>query len=122
MTETLRILLFVAVIVYFAIVVHLLKIRWLDLKYTLLWLGLGVVMMIFVAFPELLDVVRDLMGIANKMYALFTIALAAVTIIIMSLTSIVSKQKDAIKELVQQIGMMEKRIKELEKKTEHNND
>lgn len=115
MNSTLRVVLFFAIILYFFLVVHLLKKRRLDLKYTLLWLILGVVMIVFVAAPKLMTMISSLFGIAEDVNTLFLIAIAAITIILMALTSIVSGQKDAIRKLVQANGLLENRVRELEK-------
>ena len=47
----LKVSLLAAVLVFFIIVLSMLKRRRLTLKYTLLWLLTGVVMLIFVVFP-----------------------------------------------------------------------
>ena len=116
MNLLLRIILFLAIVVYFVFVFHLLKRRRLDIKYTLLWLLLGAVMLAFNIKPNLLTVISKMFGIVDEVNALFLIALAAITIILMAITSIVSGQKEAIKILVQKNGMLENRIKQLEEK------
>ena len=57
------------------------------------------------------------------MNGLFIMAFAFVIIIMMSLTSIVSKQANKIKLLIQELSIMEKRIRDLEKnEPEENNE
>jgi hypothetical protein len=50
------------------------------------------------------------------MNGLFVLAIGFVMAILMSLTSIVSKQSERIRALVQVIAMLEKRIRELEER------
>ncbi|MBO5207802.1 MAG: DUF2304 domain-containing protein [Lachnospiraceae bacterium] len=112
--STLRITLIVAVICYFIIILYLLKKRALNLKYTLLWLLAGGVMGILVIFPDLLVRVIHIFGIQDNMNGLFIMCIAFMLMILMALTSIASRQNMKIRALVQEIGILDKRIRELE--------
>lgn len=115
---TLRTVLIIALIIYFAIVLIFLKNKTLELRYTLLWLVAGVVLAILVAWPQLLSRCVALIGIQSNMNGLFVMAFAFVIMIMMSLTSIVSKQANKIKILVQEMAIMDRKIRELEKDKE----
>ena len=112
--SNLRVVLIIGVIVYFVIILMFLKKRSLSLKYTLLWLLAGVVLGIMVVWPELLSKFIHMLGIVDNMNGLFILCIAFIIMILMSLTSIVSKQAEKIKNLTQTISKMEKRIRELE--------
>ena len=112
--SNLRVVLIIGVIVYFVIILMFLKKRSLSLKYTLLWLLAGVVLGIMVVGPELLSKFIHMLGIVDNMNGLFILCIAFIIMILMSLTSIVSKQAEKIKNLTQTISKMEKRIRELE--------
>lgn len=112
--STLRIWLIVAVVFYFVIILYLLKNRALNLKYTLLWLLAGVVMGVLVVFPELLLRIIRLFGIQSNMNGLFLIIIGFMLMILMALTSIASRQNMKIRALVQEIGILDKRMRELE--------
>lgn len=112
----LRIKLIIAVISYFIIILYFLKKRELSLKYTLLWLAAGIVLGIMVIWPTSLTWFVHLLGIVENMNGLFIICIAFVIMILMSITSIVSKQAEKIKTLTQTISRMEKRIRELEER------
>lgn len=105
----------VAVICYFILILYYLKKRMLELKYTLLWLVAGVIMGIMIFFPQLLVRFVRMLGIESNMNGLFVLCLGFILAILMSLTSIVSRQSAKIRLLVQQLAIMEKRIRELEK-------
>ena len=113
--STLRFFLIAAVICYFIIILYFLKQRALNLKYTLLWLLAGVVMGLLVIFPELLVRVIHMFGIEDNMNGLFIICIAFILMILMALTSIASRQNMKIRSLVQEIGILDKRIRELER-------
>lgn len=110
----LRVILIIAVISYFSIILVFLKKKSLALKYTLLWMASGVVLGIMVIWPNSLTMFIRLIGITDNMNGLFILCIAFLIIILMSITSIVSKQTDKIKNLTQTIAKMEKRIRELE--------
>lgn len=112
--STLRITLIAAVICYFILILYFLKQRALNLKYTLLWLLSGVVMGVLVIFPQLLTYIIRLVGIENNMNGLFIMCIAFMLMIMMALTSIASRQNVKIRKLVQEIGILEKRVRELE--------
>ena len=111
---TLRITLSLAVICYFILILYYLKKRMLELKYTLLWLAAGVVMGIMIFFPEILVWFVRLLGIESNMNGLYVLCIAFIIAILMTLTSIVSRQAMKIRILIQEMSMMEKRIRELE--------
>lgn len=113
MTSTFKIILLVSIVVYFCIVLHLLKKKRLVLKYVLLWLFLGAVMLILVLFPSLLITISSVLGIESTMNGLFTCAIGLMLMILMALTAIVSKQSNSINKLVQDNALLEKRIREI---------
>ena len=113
--SNLRIVLILGVIIYFVIILLFLKKKALSLKYTLLWLLAGGILGMMVVWPEILVWFVHLLGIVDNMNGLFIICIAFIIMILMSITSIVSRQAEKIKNLTQTIAKMEKRIRELEK-------
>lgn len=112
--NTLRITLTVAVICYFVLILHYLKNKMLELKYTLIWLFAGLVMGLLIVFPELLLVFIRVLGIESNMNGLFIMCFAFVIMTLMTLTSIVSRQNMKIRILIQELSTLEKRVRELE--------
>lgn len=112
--STLRITLCVAVIIYFVLILHYLKNKMLELKYTLIWIIAGIVMGIMVFFPSILTSICGLFGIQSNMNGLFILAIAFVILVLMTLTSIVSRTTMKMRVLIQELGILEKRIRELE--------
>lgn len=112
--STLRITLIAAVICYFIIILYFLKQRALNLKYTLLWLLAGAVMGILVIVPELLTAIIHLFGIQDNMNGLFIFCIGFIIMILLSLTSIASRQNRKIRTLTQELAILDKRLRELE--------
>ncbi len=110
----LQITLSIAVVCYFIIILYYLKRRMLELKYTLIWLAAGVVMGIMIYFPELLVRFARMLGIESNMNGLYILCIAFILMILMTLTAIVSRQQMKIRTLIQEISMLEKRVREME--------
>jgi len=100
----------------FGLVIFLLRKNALSLKYTLLWLFSIFVMLAVSIFPGILTFISEIFGFQVASNALFSLILGFLLIILLSLTSIVSRQNEKIKTLVQVIAILEKRVRELEDK------
>ena len=69
---------------------------------------------IMLLFPDLLEWFRGLLGIESNMNALYILCFAFIIMILMTLTSIVSRQILKIRILIQEISILEKRVRDLE--------
>ncbi|MDO5147435.1 MAG: DUF2304 domain-containing protein [Eubacteriales bacterium] len=116
MNTSLRGAIVIALIIYYVVLLYLLRKRALILKYTLLWLTAGVIMILIVIFPQAFEKVIHSIGIIEMTNGLFAVTLFAIMIIVVSITSIVSKMNERIRQLVQECAMYEKRLRELERK------
>ncbi len=115
--RTLQITLCIAVILYFVLILHYLKNKMLELKYTLIWLFAGLIMGIMVFFPELLTKFITILGIQSNMNGLFILSIGFIILILMTMTAIASRTTMKMRQMIQEYGILEKRIRELEKKT-----
>ena len=113
MSNILRMVLLVGLILYFGVVYYFLKKKKLALKYTLLWLATGLVLLVLVLIPELLTVIVHILGIELPVNGLFTIGIALILIILLSLTVIVSGMSFKIRVLVQQVALLEEQMRSL---------
>lgn len=110
----LRTTLIIGVICYFVLLLIFLKRKALLLKYVLLWIFAGIFLGCMVIFPDTLSWITGILGIESNMNGLFVLSIAFVIIILMALTSIVSRQSMRIRILVQSNAILEKRVRELE--------
>lgn len=115
MKPILRAVLLIGLFLYYIIILRLLKKKRLTLKYTLLWLLMGILMLIFIIFPGILGLICSALGIIDGMNGLFTFILGFVVLLLMALTGIVSKQSEHIKDLTQENALLEKRMRDIEK-------
>lgn len=116
MDSTLRVILIIVIIVYFAGLFNLLIKKKLILKYTLLWLFVGLIMLLAVIFPRPVESFMHILGIVELTNGLFAIAILGLVIIAVSITSIVSSLNERIRKLIQVNAILEKRVRELESK------
>jgi len=114
----LRISLLAGIALYFILIVYFLKKKALSLKYTLLWFASGFMMLLLIIFPNILYKVADFLGFVSPVNALFAVVIFFMLCILMSITSIVSKLNSKNKSVAQQLALLEKRVRELEKSCE----
>ncbi len=112
----LRITLAIALVVYLVLILVFLKNKAIELKYTLLWLLAGVAMAVLVIFPNVLPWFIHLLGVTDNMNGLFLICIAFLMMLLMELTSIVSRQARKIRSLTQGQAILEREVRELLKK------
>ena len=112
----LRVTLIIVLVSYFIVILYFLKQKALNLKYTLLWLVAGAVMGVLVVMPDLLTRIIHIFGIQDNMNGLFIFAIGFMLMILLSLTSIASRQNRKLRTLTQELAILEKRVRDLEKK------
>ena len=103
-------------ILFLVMMIELIRKNKVALKYALLWLLSGVLMLLFAIFPQLLDRMARMIGIYSPVNALFAVLLCCGLVLMISFSVIMSGNKKAIVRLTQEISLMENRIRELEGK------
>ena len=105
-----------AVALFFLLVFFLLKKNRLSLRYSLLWMLSGAIMLVLALFPGLLDRFARLIGIYSSVNALFAVIFFCGLMLMISFTVIVSREKQEIVRSIQRTALLEKRIQDLEKR------
>ena len=114
MTAALQILLLVLVLSSEGAIILLLKKGTLTLKYALVWLLLGLVLLVMVIFPDLFISLSHFLGFEVSSNFIFLVEGIFVLVILVSLTVIVSRHTAKLTRLIQTIGILDKRVRELE--------
>lgn len=114
--QRLTIFLYTAIIFFFVCIIALIRKGTLSLKYSLVWLFSGTVIFLIILLPESFKNVMNKLGIIDPLNGLFAICIFLLLVMLLMLTSVISKMNTKIKELVQNLGIAEKRIRELEAK------
>jgi len=118
MSTSLRIFALVLITIYFVVIFRLLKKKKFALKYSLLWFLAGILMLIVVIWPDVLVWGAELLGIEVPSNGLFAICILLEIMIMISITSVISDFANRMKSMVQNMALMEKRIRILEEKLE----
>ena len=118
MSTSLRIFAMVLITIYFVVIIRLLKKKKFALKYSLLWFLAGILMLIVVIWPGVLVWGAELLGIEVASNGLFAICILLEIMIMISITSVISDFASRMKSMVQNMALMEKRIRMLEEKLE----
>lgn len=116
MSVKLTVSLLLGIVFYLIIILVLIKKERLNLKYTLLWFYTGIVLLILALVPQLEVWMSELLGIRTPANTIFIVEALFSMLIILSLTSIVSLQMLRIRRLTQTQALLEKRVRDLEKK------
>lgn len=114
MALSLRLTLLAAIILYYAVLFFLLKRERFILKYSLLWLASGLLMLLSVLLPKPFLRLLSLFGIADAINGLLALSIFFCILIIMSLTSIVSTQSEKTRRMAQELALLDQRIRTLE--------
>ena len=111
---TLRLDLFLGAAVFLAVILWLLKKGRLTVRYSIIWLMAGGALLLLAAFPYIVLVLRDWLNMEMPVNVVFTLVLAFVLLLLLSLSTIVSGFAEKLKRLAQENALLEKRVRELE--------
>ena len=111
---TLRLDLFLGAAVFLAVILWLLKKGRLTVRYSIIWLMAGGALLLFAVFPYIVLVLRDWLNMEMPVNVVFTLVLAFVLLLLLSLSTIVSGFAEELKRLAQENALLEKRVRELE--------
>ena len=105
-------------VIFLVMMIELIRKNRVTLKYALLWLFSGLVLLVLAIFPQVLNWVAGLIGVYSPVNALFAILLCCGLVLMISFSVIVSGNKKAVVRLTQKISLLENRIRELEKQAQ----
>ena len=82
----------------------------LQLKYSLLWIVLAVVLMLCGLFPQPLYCISSLFGFETPANYVFVLGFLFLICIVLSMACLLSRQSSAIANLTQRIALLEKEL------------
>lgn len=115
----LRIIVMIFFVLITIVFVRKIQKRKLDLKYTLSWFFLILLFIVLDLFPGIIKWLSDLIGIKVPSNMLFFVGISVCLIVIYTQTVAISKLNDEIRTLSQKMGILDKKVDELDK--EENN-
>ena len=115
MSEKFQAFMILGALVLLIIIFVLLKHGKMTVKYSLLWMCLSLVLLVFAIFPYVVYVLRDLMGVEMPVNLVFMLMFCFVLLVLLSLSIAISQLADKCRRLTQANAILEKRVRELEK-------
>ncbi len=114
MSIMLRYFLMIAILGYFWLIIHLLRREKFLLRYGILWLISGLIMLVLCMFPNLLINFTQHLGVEIASNGLFAICIFLVIMMLVFLTAVMTELTSRIKKMAQKTAMIEKRLRDLE--------
>lgn len=116
MSITLQLELLAGSLVLLGVIFYMLKKNLLSVKYSLLWLFFAAALILFAAVPYVVYVLRDLVKIEVPVNLVFALLFCFVLLLLLSISIAISQLAEKAKRLAQSNALLEKRVRELEKK------
>lgn len=116
MQVRLQIVFGIVLLLFMIAVVHMIRKRYLEIKYALSWFLTLVFLMVVDVFPGILSHVTAWVGVELPSNMLFILGFCFLMGIVLNLTVALSKLSVQNKTLIQEVGILEKRICQLEEK------
>jgi hypothetical protein len=102
LTAQSRILAALIALAFMGMILELIRRHRLQERYSVIWFVAGLAMLAGAAFPGLLEVVADVMGVRDTNVALFSLVLLLLLGLALNFSVIVSRQADQITRLAQE--------------------
>ena len=115
MTNNLKIISILFIISIAVIITLFVKKNKILVKYSIVWYSSCILLILFTLFPNLLGWFTHLFGIEVASNFIFALLIGFLFIISVSLTIIVSEQKEQIRNLIQEISILKSAVKNEEK-------
>ena len=121
MESSLRLAIFLVAVVILLFVMYLLRKGRLPIKFALLWLIAIVLLLIVALFPDMLLWLMNLIGFVTLSNMIIGILFVILIFITISLTVIISGQKEKIRILIQEVSILKEEVKQNTKNSSINN-
>lgn len=105
-----------------AIVLELVRRRRLEEQYSLLWLGTALALLILAVTRNVWDSFALAIGVAYPPTALFIVGFVGMMLILLHFSTVISKLTRQNREAAQQIGLLQWKLRQLEKRLDEQGD
>lgn len=115
-SPTFRFAMLAGAVMFFFVILYLLKRHKLTVRYSIVWLAAAVVLAIFAIAPYTVLVLRDVLKMEMPSNAVFIVVLAFILLVLLSLSSTASTFAEKERRMAQEHGLLERRVRELEQR------
>lgn len=116
MTDRITFTIVIGALALLVVVVELVRQRRLEEQYSLLWLGMSIGLVVLALSRGMWDRFAVGIGIAYPPTALFVAGFVAMLMILLHFSTVISKLARQNREAAQQIGLLQWKLRELEKR------
>ena len=116
MSTTLKIALIFITIIYMFLILKSIRQKKINVSFSIFWLLTGVVLIIFVLIPNIIEWISKKLGFAAPSNMIFCITIFMAFYMIFNLTVAISKENKKNTLLVQEISLLKKKVENLEEK------
>lgn len=114
MNQIVHYLLILAAFIFTFYIISMIRKSKLSIKYSLTWIFLGLFFIILSIYPKLVDMTSDILRIHSPVNTLFLGIILALLIMLFTLTIAISKLKEQITSLSQELGILKKKVEDKE--------
>jgi len=114
MESRLKMTIAIAVIFFVVIIINSIRKDNISIKYSLVWLASGLITIIILLVPNVLETISNLLGFKLVSNMIYMLAILILLMISFCFTIIVSRQTKKIRLLVQEISLLKERVELLE--------
>ena len=107
--------LMISIILFIIIMIGFIKRDNINIKYALLWLISGFLVLIAILIPNLLEKISHFLGFELMSNMIFFVAILVLFALSLSFTIIISKQTQKIRLLIQEISLLKTKMEGMEK-------
>ena len=111
MSTNLRISVLIFVVLLIFVIFLILRKGKLSIKYAILWLFACFIMLLLIIFPNILGFLVKLVGFEVQSNLVFSIFIVILLLINLSVTIMLSSQREKINLLIREVSMLKKQIK-----------
>ncbi len=115
MSSRAHVMLAILVALVLVLIVALVRRRQLKAKYSLLWLSVGGVMVVFAAVPGLLDWTADRLGIYYEPTLLILLGMAMLLLVVMHFSYELTRMENRVRTLAEESTLLRHRVAALER-------
>lgn len=103
-------------VLFLLFIIKLIRRATFTLEHSLMWLGIGILMLIFAVTPAIPEYFSDLFGFETMSNFLLVMAVLFSLVQLIIFTKHITKQTDEIKSLIQEVSILKEKIEKEEGK------
>lgn len=111
MTTNLKLFAIAFIIILILLITYFVRNNKISVKYSIIWYLSCLLLILFTIFPNLLGWFTNLFGIEVASNFIFALLIGLLLVVTISLTIIVSEQKEQIRDLIQEISIIKAKKK-----------